>query len=1499
MSESKFKPSFGVETLLSGDLATESEKFLLFMKAYYEWMQTTKLDVTNQTGTFVRGETIIGSSGATAVIKQINDGEIIVQVDTRLPFSIHEVITGQTSAATAEISFVRDNVVRKTGKLLEYRNVETSIDTYIDYLKDELYPSIPITYYGDKRVIASKFREFFQSKSNEDSYRFIFKLLYDDNIDFYYPGTDIIRVSSGKFEKTQVIRTAASAYGYNSLGNLYTRDIFLFLNKTIRGRTTGFLANVVDIKKFFIGSREVAEMTLKLVSGTFVGGEEIYDITDENLFTSLFGIVSQVNVIDGGSGYRDGDVITITGDGSEAQAKVISIKESPISALKVNTLGHGYQLNTFATVDNTDTGGSGFIVQVTGIANTYVVTSGANTYTVGEISEVSVINRGEGYFKKPVITLQDTTIASLGLLSEKLITISNAGSNYGVGNTLIFTGGSGANAAGQIASVVESTTFDLLFEDGQRMTADGSYYDIVKNEDWSVKGPIKRIELTNFGTGYQTGNLPTITINTTTGAGASLIATNVQGKSANVTVDTSNNITGIGSIRAVEVTNFGINYTTASAFANTLGDGNAVLSPVVSGLGVREGVWLDDEGKVDYKVIQDSYYYQDYSYVIKSGLTFQTYADTLKQIVHPAGLQFFGEIQILNEMDLHSDLVSQLQKYRIAFAGLAISVGITHVDSHIRWKFIIEEPPMNTVTAKADGRMTLFAGPVTTNAQIEYTKLALQYLINGTNNVTIDNSSSAITEELSITRLPSTVNLYRRNMTDLELGELSAFTLNDIIPQSIYEGSQIAYSNSNFNSIYSNYARFYQETIKKLHTVPTTSVSTPDAHEYKLVNHAKRIKQVQEVVIDDWQNLTLSSRQNTNFEFVLVTPESLVDANTTISVVESGAKASSKFTNKYSTIGLHRVQFQDLLVGEAQDQKFNDYTLQSVYEGTPITNGNSTVEDIYVNYQRTFTRAIKTFSPGLAVATLNSNQEYKLVNHARRLKQVQEVILDDWQNLTLSSRQNITLDFFLISGEGSTDANVPVDVVASAVNTAKKDTSKNATIGIHRIVFQDLAVGEAQDRKLTDYTLQSIYEGTPVDNQSRTFEDIYINYQRTYTRAIKTFSAGLAVTTLNSNQEYKLVNHAKRLIRYQEKFLDEYANVQISFVGTNTLEESLLKPEDLADMHLNATTVTANNYTLKVNTSTNITPLYKRILQDVSLAEVADKKLTALLPQSEYEATSPTFDISDFNSLYSNLPSVRGELIKTRITQPTEIFAVTSNTAIVIPFEGNGFKYTLYDDEVISGYSASPISSLEEIQFDTYKNTVYDKTIKASPSPLLNGQSNPWGRRGRTNPTDVFRDEIVVKSQSVPSAYATTYGDVRLLTIPNLTFNDIIPGTEDIISIQYFDKTYPQAPVTSGTYIQYQKASGTVASSTSLYYDLPMSIYELTPVSFVYDTELSRTASLITGTGTNFVSDFSIGSAFVANNEYFATESVANTTFMVADRLPINPFSGVSAYKMI
>ena len=645
MNDANFKPSLHVDKFVPEDYALDTERFLVFLRAYYEWLQTTTITLTGVSGTFVRDELVTAISGGIGIIKEVGTGYIVIRMTSRLPFNRAETITGGTSDATATVSTIKDNVVRASGNLQNYKNFELSIDKYFEYLQDELYSSLPATVYGDKRLLATKFKQFFESRSNEESYRFLFKLLYDENVEFYYPGEDILRVSDGNFDKPQIIRAVA------------TSDIFDFLNQTIRGETSGALGNIIDIKVFNLGSTEVAEMTLKLVSGTFQGGEQITNIDNETLTGNTYGMVTGFTINDAGSGYEVGNEVTITGDGSQARVFVSSISDAPISALKVNEIGHGYQLNANAIINNAGTGGSGLAVRVTKLANTYTVTSGNNTYTVGEVATVSIINRGTEYIKAPTVTLEDTTISALGLLSAELITIANSGIDYGVGNTLVFTGGSGANAAGQVAAVEESISYDFLFEDGFRMLSEDSYFDIIKNEDWEVSGPIVRIELTNFGDGYESANLPIITVTSTTGSGANLVATNIQGKSANLSVDIANNAIGIGAIRAVEIRNFGVDYTTANADLTAIGDGNANLTPIISGLGIGDGAFIDDDGKIDFKFIQDSFFYQDFSYVIRSGIAFNTYKDTIKKIIHPAGLQPFGEILLFDSIVVSPEIV--------------------------------------------------------------------------------------------------------------------------------------------------------------------------------------------------------------------------------------------------------------------------------------------------------------------------------------------------------------------------------------------------------------------------------------------------------------------------------------------------------------------------------------------------------------------------------------------------------------------------------------------------------------------------------------------------------------------------------------------------------------------------------------------------------------------------------------------------------------------------
>ena len=1270
MNDAFYKPSLNVGSFIGENSSVDTERFLLFMQAYYEWMQSTELTLTSKTGTFTVGETVVGAtSGATAIVREVKTNSIVIKLTTKTIFNYGEIVGGQTSSATGTINTIKDNVGRASGNVLNYKTLETSVDKYVDYLREELYPSIPASYYGDKRLVAQYFKDFYESKSNEQSYRFLFKLLYNEDIEFYYPGTDVLRVSDGNFEKTQIIRTVATATGIDSLGASYDRDIFLFLNKTIRGETSGFLANVVDIKKFFIGSREVAEMTLKLVSGTFIAGEDIVDIDDDNLVTTIYGIVSGVTIVDGGSGYEEGDTVTISGDGAEAQARVSSIKESPISALQVNTVGHGYQLNTAATIDNTGTGGSGFIVRVTELANTYSVTSGANTYTVGEISTVSIINRGEGYFKKPSITLQDTTISSLGLLSDKLITINNAGSNYGVGNTLVFTGGAGANAAGQIASVVETTTYDLLFEDGQQMLMDGSYDDIIKNEDWAVLGPIKRIELTNFGTGYSSANLPSITISTTTGSSANLIATNVQGKSANVTVDTSNNITGIGSIRAVEIVNFGINYSTANASANTLGDGNAILSPVISGLGIKQGVWLDDDGKIDYKIIQDSYYYQDYSYVIKSGLTFQTYSDTLKGIIHPAGLTYFGEIQILNDIDVTSSLVNAEAIQRMLVQIFThLTVGGQYEYSNITWTGKVEAPVINISSDLLDVQ--------------EY---VIHLVPEGD-------------EETGITDVGVTTNQ----------GDIRSFVIQ---------------------------TPFTIDVTATSATLPTTKF-----------------------VVSKF-DIVPGYGQNT-YGNLSMTP-----------------------------LGVYGDDWGPTPISVLQDVRFSD-----LYSENPA-------------YQ----------------SILN-------------------LFIDNTIDVsTLSTTTRLKYETFAVSGT--------VPLVQSIVTTESLTIKPEIPI-----------ILQVNDVSVISFTEMN--------------------------RELPVLIA--ETSTLTVSKEYKLSDHATRLKKYGSILLSEYESVLISAVEDITFDDFIQSAESLADMNVEANFIFSTVAPQKFASAQNLVYLYKIELGDVSISEVTDETFLDILPQSVYEGTSTSYETSTFESAYTVQPKQYQEYIKVIPATTTELNNLSVNREITVRQEGHGFRFRIYGDALVSDYESSPISTLSDTTFDTFLDTVYDTTIKATTSPYTGGQS------ARRNPTDIFRDEIRIDIQSASDGYALPYGELPVSALENLAISGTLYDKQ--LSTETFGTTYPSL-YTESKYQKYSKIAGTVSSANAEFSTLLISAFSATPIDYLDDSILSELAPLVVGTGTDFVTNFSIGDVFLANNEYFKVESIANTTYMVSDRLPASTFTNVFAYK--
>jgi hypothetical protein len=208
---------------------------------------------------------------------------------------------------------------------------------------------------------------------------------------------------------------------------------------------------------------------------------------------------------------------------------------------------------------------------------------------------------------------------------------------------------------------------------------------------------------------------------------------------------------------------------------------------------------------------------------------------------------------------------------------------------------------------------------------------------------------------------------------------------------------------------------------------------------------------------------------------------------------------------------------------------------------------------------------------------------------------------------------------------------------------------------------------------------------------------------------------------------------------------------------------------------------------------------------------------------------------------------------------------------------------------LLSDYASTPISTLADFTFDTnLGTTTYDVTIKATTSPYTSGQS------AKRNQTDIFRNETELEIQSESDVYGLPYGDLPISALADYAISDTLYDRP--LSAETFATTYPSL-YTASDYTKYVKIAGTVSSANAGFDTLPISSYSAVAIDVIDESLLSDLVPIVIGSGTNFVSDFSLGDVFIANNEYFTVESIANTTYMISDRLPASTFTNVFAYK--
>jgi len=106
-------------------------------------------------------------------------------------------------------------------------------------------------------------------------------------------------------------------------------------------------------------------------------------------------------------------------------------------------------------------------------------------------------------------------------------------------------------------------------------------------------------------------------------------------------------ITANGVAQTIEITNSGYGYEDGDTVQLSAANSAFIVTGTANVLtqGVGAGYWRDRVSFAsDVNKIHDNDYYQEYSYVVKTGIALAKYEDQLKEILHVAGTKLFGEV---------------------------------------------------------------------------------------------------------------------------------------------------------------------------------------------------------------------------------------------------------------------------------------------------------------------------------------------------------------------------------------------------------------------------------------------------------------------------------------------------------------------------------------------------------------------------------------------------------------------------------------------------------------------------------------------------------------------------------------------------------------------------------------------------------------------------------------------------------------------------------------
>ena len=268
-------------------IRTDYPKLVLFIKAYYEWME-----------------------------QQGNAGYVVAKLDSVF-------------------------------------DVDANAEEFYDHFKKTYLASFPELFAvnpdgktPNKKTLLKKIRDFYGNKGTESAYKFLFRILYDSDLELYYPKTDILKASDGQWIEPRSIKTtsnnAADLFGGKN-GQIYQYSGTQLVASAFINSVVQYSFNGLPVTEFFITD----------INGTFSPDQTVVITKDgtewrETTYSVLGGFFIELP----GSGYRIGDTVTVTdsrGVGFAAKIEQTGLAGS-IKKIGISNSGLNYTGNLLVNI---------------------------------------------------------------------------------------------------------------------------------------------------------------------------------------------------------------------------------------------------------------------------------------------------------------------------------------------------------------------------------------------------------------------------------------------------------------------------------------------------------------------------------------------------------------------------------------------------------------------------------------------------------------------------------------------------------------------------------------------------------------------------------------------------------------------------------------------------------------------------------------------------------------------------------------------------------------------------------------------------------------------------------------------------------------------------------------------------------------------------------------------------------------------------------------------